>query len=203
MQSGAGDVTELLDRWRRGDRQALDKLMPLVYEELRRLASYYLRLEGGARTLQCTALVNEAFLRLVKTADTEWQGRAHFFAVASRIIRHILVDHARERGAAKRGGEIELASLEEALEAPAPPNLDVIALDEALDALAQFDEQKARVVEMRFFGGLSVHEVAEALGVSTATVKRDWAVARLWLSRNLRGESRAMRGESRAGESAP
>ena len=183
-----GDVTALLRRWSAGDEAALNQLFPIVYDELRRLASHYLRMETPTPTLQSTALVHEAYLRLVKDDDRQWAGRTHFFAVSSRIIRHLLVDHAREVRAHKRGGAVDRVPLDEALTVPAPDDLDLPALDEALDALAAVDAMKARIVELRFFGGLTVPETATVLRVAPATVKRHFAVARLWLHRRLRAE---------------
>jgi RNA polymerase sigma factor (TIGR02999 family) len=187
-EPAGGDLTALLRRWSTGDESALDQLFPIVYAELRRVAGYYLRMESSRPTLQATALVHEAYLRLVKDTDREWAGRTHFFAVSSRIIRHLLVDHARERRAQKRGGDVEHVSLDEALMVPAPDALDLPALDAALDELGALDPMKARIVELRFFGGLSVVETAAVLRIAPATVKRHFSVARLWLHRRLRGE---------------
>jgi RNA polymerase sigma factor (TIGR02999 family) len=178
-------VTELLVRWRGGDREALDALMPLVYNELRRIAGHYLRNERPGHTLQSTALVNEAYVRLVAQDFPQWQNRAHFFAVAAQLMRQILVDHARNRRAAKRGGGVCKLALEEAQENPFPLDVDVIALDDALKTLAAMDEQQSRVVELKFFAGLSIDDTAEVLGVSSSTVKRDWITARAWLYREL------------------
>ena len=182
-----GDVTTLLKRWGTGDESALDELFPIVYDELRRVAGYYLRMEGPGQTLQGTALVHEAYLRLVKDTDRDWAGRTHFFAVSSRIIRHLLVDHARERRAQKRGGDLEHVPLDEALTVPASDNLDLPALDDALEELGTLDPLKVQIVELRFFGGLSVAETAVVLRIAPATVKRHFSVARLWLHRRLRG----------------
>jgi RNA polymerase sigma factor (TIGR02999 family) len=178
-------VTELLVRWRGGDREALDALMPLVYNELRRIAGHYLRNERPGHTLQSTALVNEAYVRLVAQDFPQWQNRAHFFAVAAQLMRQILVDHARNRRAAKRGGGVRKLALEDAEENPFPLDVDVIALDDALKTLATMDEQQSRVVELKFFAGLSIDDTAEVLGVSSSTVKRDWITARAWLYREL------------------
>jgi len=186
-----GDVTALLRRWSTGDESALDELFPIVYEELRRVAGQYLRREGPGQTLQGTALVHEAYLRLVKDTDREWGGRAHFFAVSSRIIRHLLVDHARERRAQKREGDREHVPLDEALTVPAADNLDLPALDEALEELGAIDPLKVQIVELRFFGGLSIAETAAVLRIAPATVKRHFSVARLWLHRRLRDGKRS------------
>jgi RNA polymerase sigma factor (TIGR02999 family) len=180
--------TALLLAWNRGDPDALDALLPLVYEELRRLAARYMRHEPDGHTLQATALVNEAYLRLIEVKQVQWQNRAHFFAMAARLMRRILVDAARSRGYQKRGGGAPLLSLDEALEipgGPTGPGPDLVALDEALTALAAVDPRKSQVVEMRFFGGLTLEETAETLHVSRDTVKRDWKMAKLWLLREL------------------
>jgi RNA polymerase sigma-70 factor, ECF subfamily len=162
-----------------------------VYEELRRLAGHYMKGERIAHTLQATALVNEVYLRLIEVKKVQWQNRAHFFAMAARLMRRVLVDAARARGYQKRGGGAPMVSLEEALVVPTEPGSDLVALDEALTALAVIDRRKSRVVELRYFGGLSLDETAEALQVSRDTVKRDWKMAKLWLLRELRGvESR-------------
>ena len=178
------EVTNLLRRWSGGDQGALEQLMPLVYDELKRLAGYYLRMEAGQPSLSSTAVVHEAYLRLVGAADPDLQDRQHFFAVASRVIRHILVDHARREMAAKRDVRYK-APLEEALTVPVQADLDLVALDEALESLGRADADKLRVVELRFFGGLSVEETAEIMGTSTATVKREWSVAKLWLYKQI------------------
>jgi RNA polymerase sigma factor (TIGR02999 family) len=182
------DVTELLLSWSGGDRDAPAKLMPLVYDELRRLARDHLRRERPGHTLQPTALVNEVYLRLVDQRRVSWQTRAQFFGLAAQLMRHVLVDHARARAAAKRGGPVHKLSLDEACMAPGEVAAELVALDDALVRLAAVDERKSRVVEMRFFGGLSVEETAEALGVSDKTVMRDWRVAKVWLHRELSGE---------------
>ena len=181
-----GHVTQLLERWGGGDRSALDELMPLVYDELRRLAGNYLRRERADHTLQPTALVHQAYVRLVGEKQGRWQGRKHFYGIAARLMRQILVDHARSHGAEKRGGGRAAVSLGHAEEVAGPPAVDVLAIHEALERLAAFDEQRARVVELRFFGGLSIEEAAEALGVGHATVEREWALARAWLRKELR-----------------
>ncbi|WP_109486307.1 sigma-70 family RNA polymerase sigma factor [Occallatibacter savannae] len=185
MSGPSSEVTELLVRWRSGDRQALDSLLPLVYDELRRIASRYLQNERPGHTLQSTALVNEAYVRMVAQELPEWQNRAHFFAVAAQLMRQILVDHARTRRASKRGGDVPRVSLDEALGQALAPDVDMVALDDALKELAQMDPQQCRVVELKFFAGLSNDDAAEVLKVSPSTVKRDWASARAWLFREL------------------
>jgi RNA polymerase sigma factor (TIGR02999 family) len=182
-------VTELLLAWSGGDREALDRLVPLVYSELRRRAGAQLARERGSHTLQPTALVHEAFLKLVDQRRARWDSRAQFFAVAAQVMRRILVDHARARSAEKRGGDTLRVSLEEAGDAPISPEADLLPLNEALERLAVQDERQARVVELRFFGGLSVEEVAAVLEVSEITVKRDWAMAKAWLYRELSGRA--------------
>jgi RNA polymerase sigma factor (TIGR02999 family) len=177
----------LLLAWKQGDPHALDALLPLVYQELRRLAGHYMRGERAGHTMQATALVNEAYLRLIEVDQVRWQSRAHFFAMAATLMRRILVDAARSRGYQKRGGGVAPLSLDEALIVSPEPDADLVALDDALGALAELDPRKSQVVEMRFFGGLSLDETAEALHVSRDTVKRDWKMAKLWLLRELRG----------------
>lgn len=180
------DVTQLLLAWQSGSQAALDQLLPYVYDELRRLAAGYLRRERNNHTLQSTALVHEAYMKLVDQRQVHWQNRAHFFAIAAQVIRRILVDHARGVNAKKRGAGAYRLSLDEAPDlANAAAGLDIESLDQALERLAEFDAQQARIVEMRFFGGLSIEETATALGISPATVKRDWAVAKAWLFREL------------------
>jgi RNA polymerase sigma-70 factor (ECF subfamily) len=179
-------VTQLLIDWRNGDQTAFDKLMPLVYSELRRLAGHYLRRERRGHTLQPTALVNEAFLRLVDQKRSGWQNRAQFFGIAAQLMRRILVDHARIHRAAKRGGsKQQRLSLTGAEELAAGPEIDLIALNDALNELAKLDPQQNRIVELRFFGGLSIEETAEALDISHSTVEREWKIARAWLRREL------------------
>jgi len=179
-------VTQLLVDWSNGDESALDKLMPVVYDELRRLASNYLRRERAGHTLQPTALVNEAYLRLVDQRQARWQNRAQFFGVAAQLMRRILVDHARVRQAQKRGGsDQQQLSLSHADQVAQKPDVDLLALHEALNQLAEIDEQQARIVELRFFGGLTIEETAEVIGISHATVERDWTMARAWLRREL------------------
>jgi RNA polymerase sigma factor (TIGR02999 family) len=180
------DVTRLLARWKDGDEAALQQLVPIVHEELRRLAWRQMAGERPGHTLQPTALVNEAYLRLVNLKEMQWQNRAHFFAMGARLMRRILVDFARSRGYQKRGGGAKQVSFTEALEVAEGQPTDVVALNDALEALADVDERKSRVVELRFFGGLSVEETAEVLNVSRETVKRDWKFAKMWLLRHLR-----------------
>jgi RNA polymerase sigma factor (TIGR02999 family) len=178
------NVTQLLLEWRGGSQQALDALMPVVYDELRRLAQHYMRGERPEHTLQATALVNEAYLRLVDM-KVSWQDRAHFFAVAARLMRRMLVDHARAQHRAKREGGPKV-SLDDALEVSCKPASDLLALDEALEELATFDRRKSEIVELHFFGGLSNEEVAEALGISRATVQRELRMAKAWLNHELK-----------------
>jgi len=184
---GGGEVTGLLRAWSDGDEASLEQLMPLVDAELRRLARAYMRRERQGHTLQTTALVNEAFIRLVDAKNLRWQDRAHFLGISARLMRRVLVDHARARGYQKRGGGARRVVLDEAMAPSGPPEIDIVALDRALDALAIVDERKSRVIEMRFFGGLSVEETAEVLHVSCDTIKRDWRLAKLWLLRELGG----------------
>jgi RNA polymerase sigma factor (TIGR02999 family) len=179
-------VTRLLARWKDGDEAALQQLVPIVHAELRRLAQRQMAGEGPGHTLQPTALVNEAYLRLVNLKQMQWQNRAHFFAMSARLMRRILVDFARSRGYQKRGGGAKRVSITQALEVAEGQPTDVVALNDALEALAAVDERKSRVVELRFFGGLSVEETAEVLNVSRETVKRDWKFAKMWLLRHLR-----------------
>jgi RNA polymerase sigma factor (TIGR02999 family) len=183
----ANAVTRLLRRWSEGDQQALDELMPLVYDELRQVARQRLRHEHPGHTLQPTALVHEAYLKLVDQRRTRWQNRAHFFAVAAQLIRRILVDHARRHAASKRGGGAGALTLEATLEPAVERELSVVALDDTLSRLAALDPRQARLVELRFFGGLDVEETAEVLGISSATVKREWRTAKAWLHRELQG----------------
>jgi len=184
-QPSPHEITELLVAWGGGDEAALDRLMPLVYGELRRLARRYMSRESPGHTLQTTALVNEAYLRLVNWREVRWQNRAHFFAVSAQMMRRILVDFARDRQYLKRGGGARRVSLNEAAGFKVERGADLVALDEALTTLAEVDRRKAQVVEMRFFGGLSVEEVAEVLKVSKETVMRDWRLAKVWLLREL------------------
>jgi RNA polymerase sigma factor (TIGR02999 family) len=184
-ETSTQQVTKLLRDWSNGDQSALEQLTPLVYGELRRLAGRYLRKERPDHTLQSTALVHEAFIRLVDQREVKWQNRAHFFGVAAQMIRRILVDHARSRQANKRGAGAPKLSLDEALATPERRDLDLLALDDALNSLAKIDPQQARIVELRFFTGLTVEETAEVLGISPATVKRDWVTAKAWLYRDI------------------
>jgi RNA polymerase sigma-70 factor (ECF subfamily) len=181
-------VTGLLLKWGRGDEGALERLIPLVHKELHRIAQRCMAGERAGHSLQATVLVNEAYLRLVNTNDVAWQDRAHFLAVAARVMRRILVDHARARRARKRGGSDTRVTFDEALVVTNEPRQDFVALDDALDTLATFDERKSRVIELRFFGGLSVEETASVLKVSPATVMGDWRLAKAWLRREIRGD---------------
>ncbi len=191
MNTPAQGITELLVLWRQGDAQARDRLMALVYDDLRRRAAAYLRRERSSHTLQPTALVHEAYLRLVDQDRVVWQNRTHFLAIAASMMRRVLVDHGRRQKAGKRGGAGTRVTLDEAFSPVAPRGLDLLALDEALSELAALDEQQARIVELRAFGGLSVEETAEALEISPATVKRHWSFALAWLQRRLRAGSPA------------
>lgn len=175
------DVTELLHEWQRGDKRALDRLTPLVYDELRRMAHRYVRRERAGHTLETTALVNEAYLRLVKRQKIDWQSRAHFFAVMAEVMRHILIDYARRRNYARHGGGAQQVSLDEAAAMTEARAAELVALDEALAKLMKIDPRKNRVVELRYFGGLSLEETAEVLGISIMTVRRDWRAAKAWL----------------------
>lgn len=174
-------VTELLARWSKGDASAREALIPLVYEELRKIARRSLSSQSPGHTLQPTALVHEAYLRLARQDSVDWQNRAHFFAMAARMMRQILVDHARKHGAAKRGSNAVSVVVDDLPAASSAPNLDVLALDHALEQLAALDPRQCRIVELRFFGGLSIEETAEVEKISPATTKREWATARLWL----------------------
>jgi RNA polymerase sigma factor (TIGR02999 family) len=185
MTPSPQDVTQLLLDWSVGNQAALDKLTPLVYEELHRLAHRHMNRERRDHTLQTSALVNEAYLRLINQRDVQWQNRAHFFSIASRLMRRILVDHARAHHYAKRGGGAIHVSLDEAAVVSQERAAELVSLDEALTSLAAIDQRKSQVVELRFFGGMSVDETAEALGVSPITVKRDWSTAKAWLYRAI------------------
>jgi RNA polymerase sigma factor (TIGR02999 family) len=191
MASGErGDLTNLLVEWGRGSEQARDRLLPYVYEELRTLARSYLRRERPGHTVQTGTLVHEAFVKLIEGRQVPWEGRAHFFGIAAHVMRQILVDHARARDAAKRGDGEPAEPIATALSvAVQAMDVEVIALDRALEALSAIDPGQARVVELRFFGGLTVEETAEVMGVSTGTVKREWSMARAWLRRAIAGES--------------
>jgi RNA polymerase sigma factor (TIGR02999 family) len=182
------EVTEMLVAWSNGDQSAFEKLVPLVHDELHRLAHLYMNRERPGHMLQTTALVNEAYLRLVDSSRVRWQNRAHFFAVSAQLMRRILVDFARSRNYLKRGGNAVQVSLDQALVVSIEQDADLVALDEALKALDAIDERKSRVVELRFFGGLSIEETAEVLGVSPETVMRDWRLAKVWLLRELIAE---------------
>jgi RNA polymerase sigma-70 factor (ECF subfamily) len=182
-------VTALLLKWSQGDEHALQRLIPLVERELHDIARRWAAREHAGHSLQATALVNEAYLRLIDVHDVTWQSRAHFLAVCARVMRHILVDHARARGAGKRGGPLARVTFDEALAVTTEQRQDVVALDDALEALARFDARKSRVVELRFFGGLSVKETASILEVSPDTVMRDWKLAKAWLHREIRSAS--------------
>jgi len=185
MAAAPQEVSQLLVEWRNGDQEALDRLMPLVYDELRRIAGRYMNRERSEHTLQTTALVNEAYLRLVDQKNVDWQNRAHFFAVAASVMRHLLVDHARARGRIRRGADPQQVSLDEAALISEQKGEEMIALDEALTKLAAIDERKVKIVELRYFSGLSAEETATVLGVSEITVKREWLKAKAWLYREL------------------
>ena len=189
-ETPSDDVTLLLRAWGEGDAQALDRFAPLVYQELHRIARGYMARERPDHTLQTTALVNEAYVRLIDSRQVSWQDRVHFFAVCARAMRRILVDHARSRGYLKRGGAIIHLPFDEAWGAAFSRDSDLLELDEALNRLSEIDPRKGRVIEMRFFGGLSVEETAEALSVSPETVMRDWKLARAWLYRELSADQR-------------
>ena len=182
------EVTQMLLQWSNGDREALDQLLPIVYNELRRLAQHYLQHERPDHTLQATALVHEAYLRLINQKDVRWQNRAHFFAVAAQMMRRILVSSARQRHAVKRGSggpKMSIDELEEAVSLSSERDASLLALDEALGKLAELDPQQSRITELRYFGGLTVEETAEVLEISPATVKREWAMAKAWLHREV------------------
>lgn len=188
LMSEPHEITELLQAWSRGDQGALEKLTPLVYKELHGLARRYMAQERSGHTLQTTALVNEAYLRLARAGEEGWENRAHFFAVSAQVMRRILVDWARSRQATKRGGEVKPLELEEALAVTDEHDPDLVALDDALNALAALDLRKSQVVELRFFGGLSIEETAQVLKVSPHTVTRDWRFAKVWLRREITQE---------------
>lgn len=187
MSHSRQQVTELLVQWSEGDAEALERLMPLVFDELRRLARSHLKHESECHTLQPTALVNEIYMRLVDQRRVQWQSRAQFFAFAATLMRRILVDHAKAKKTDKRGQGVQKISLHEGIGAPAAVDIDLIALDQALDRLEKMDPTQAQIVVMRFFAGLNNKEIAEAVGISRTTVKREWTLARLWLFRELGG----------------
>jgi RNA polymerase sigma factor (TIGR02999 family) len=184
-QASAHEVTQLLIEWSNGDKAALNKLMPLIYEELRRLAHRYMTRERPGNTLQTTALVNEAYVRLINRKNVHWQNRTHFFAIAAQLMRSILVDHARSYAYAKRGGGATKLTLDEAMVVSQERAGEVVALDEALKGLAEIDPQQSRIVELRFFGGLTIEETAEVVALSPATIKREWNAAKAWLYHEL------------------
>ena len=188
QSSSPEEVSGLLQAWSEGDRDALDRLTPIVYGELHRLAQRYMRRERPGHSLQATALVNEAYMRLADYKSMRWQNRAHFFAVSAQLMRRILVEHARRHNL-KRGGDVPHVALEETVMIGGDRDADLVSLDDAMNTLARFDARKAQVVEMRFFGGLSVEETAEVLKVSSVTVMRDWSTAKAWLYRELAGEA--------------
>jgi len=192
MTIKADDLTGLLIEWGQGDKTALDRLTPLVYDEIRRIAHRYVQREREGQTLQTTALVNEAYLRLAGSANISWQNRAHFYAVTAQVMRRILIDHARRRQYVKHGGETQRVAFEDAVSEVAlmsqPRASELLALDEALDELARLDPRKSRVVELRYFGGLSLEETAKVLNVSLMTVRRDWRAAKAWLFRRMKDE---------------
>src|SRR6185369_15679335 len=186
MNSSSSEVTQLLDAMRQGDQVAFEKLLPLVYDELHRIAGRYMARQQHGHTLQTTGLIHEAYLRMANQEEKRWENRAHFFAVAATVMRHILVDHARARQRDKRGGDALKVSLDEAIAKADDRALEITALDDALKTLATFDQQQSRIVELRFFGGLTMEEIAEAIGISLSTVEREWRAARAWLGRQLK-----------------
>jgi len=179
------EVTQILQNLKEGKGEASEKLLPLVYDELRRLASRYMRRERPDHTLQATALVHEAYLRLIDQTQADWKDRAHFFGIAARLMRQILVDHAREHNAQKRGGDVTKLSIDEAISFANKNDFDLVMLDDALKTLASFDPQQSRIVELRFFAGLTIEETAEVIGISSSTVKREWGLAKAWLRREV------------------
>jgi RNA polymerase sigma factor (TIGR02999 family) len=199
MSAQRGDITALLSQWQGGSAQALKALTPLVYNELRRLAQSYINRERPGHTLQGTALVHEAYVRLVDQRHVQWRDRNHFFALSAELIRRILVDHARGKLAGKRGVDQVKLSLEEGMEPPVPEDVDLIALDDALQSLAETDPQQSRIVERRYFAGLKIEETAEVLSISPATVKRDWTVAKTFLKREMTRNSKMKAGVRRHG----
>jgi RNA polymerase sigma-70 factor (ECF subfamily) len=190
MEKKATQITQLLQSWSHGDKSAIDQIIPLVYDELHRMARRYMSTEKPGHTLQTTALVNEAYLRLVDASQANWQNRTHFFAVSAQVMRRILVDWARSRQAEKRGNDVPMLEFDEALAVPMQTGANVVEVDDALKALALVDLRKSQIVELRFFGGLTVEETAEVLKVSQETVHRDWKLAKSWLLRELGGERR-------------
>lgn len=188
MMVSTPGLTELLDDWQQGDRTALDKLAPLIYDELRRIAHRYVQRERNGHTLQTTALVNEAYLRLAEQRKAGWQNRAHFFAATAQMMRHILIDHARRRRFIKHGGDTQQVSLDEASLMSVERAAELVALNEALDELKRFDQRKSHVVELRYFGGLTLEETADILDVSLMTVRRDWRAAKAWLFRRMNND---------------
>lgn len=189
MTLATSELTVLLNDWKQGDKSALERLTPLVYDELRRIAHRYAQRERNGHTLQTTALVNEAYLRLAGAEKPDWQDRAHFFAVTAQVMRHILIDHARRRRYVKHGGAVQQVSLDEACLMADERAAELVMLDEALKDLARLDPRKTQVVELRYFGGLSLSETAEALGISLMTVRRDWRAAKAWLFRRMTHDS--------------
>jgi RNA polymerase sigma factor (TIGR02999 family) len=190
MAQNSHEVTQLLIQWSNGDKTALNKLMPLIYNELRQLARHYMSRERPGHTLQTTALVNEAYVRLVNRKHVQWQNRAHFFAIAAQLMRSILVDHARSHAYAKRGGGAPKIALDQVIVVSQQRAGEVVALDDALKQLAEIDAQQSRIVELRFFGGLTIEETAEVLGLSPATIKREWSTAKAWLYHELNKSER-------------
>jgi len=183
--SSSPDLTELLTCWRNGDETALDRLMPFVERELHRIAHYHMNRENPGHTLQTSALVNEAYLKLINQKNVRWQNRAHFFAIAATLMRRILLDHAKGQSRAKRGGDAQHVQLSEAFISSDQQSEELIALDEALNKLSEIDQQKSKIVEMRYFGGLSMEEIAEVLGISVVSVRRHWSMAKAWLRREV------------------
>ncbi len=186
MASSEHQITDILHNWSHGDPEALGKLMPIVFDELRRIAAGYFEQEGKGHTLQPTALVNEVYLKLVGRRSVQWKNRAHFFGFAAELMRRILVDHARSRKTAKRGSGAPRISLDESIALPETPDLDLLALDDALNSLTELDPRQSRIVELRFFAGLTVDEIAEVMKISSTTVKREWKTARVWLYRQIK-----------------
>ncbi len=192
MEQDEQQITELLIAWNSGDESSLEHLLPVVETELRKIAHNYMRRENGNHTLQTTALVNEAYLKLIDQTRAGWQNRAHFFAISAQIMRRILLNHARDRVAGKRGGGAEHVELEEAVILTKEKSAELIALDEALNKLAEFDKTKSRIVELLYFGGMTIDETTEVLGIAPSTVSAHWKVARAWLGKEIRGEKAGM-----------